>query len=106
MGAKRRLNGTSKVNRRTHTQTDTRTNRLIESIGPEGRCFENSESTYGWDYDDKDDDKDDDDEYDKKYDDKYDDKDDDNYDDIGDGDHNHLAQPGPVWLDPEHIARL
>ena len=35
--AKRRLNGTSKVN----TQTDTRTNQLIESIGLEGRCFEN-----------------------------------------------------------------
>ena len=33
VGAKRRLNGTSKVNRRTDTQTD--------SIGPEGRCFEN-----------------------------------------------------------------
>ena len=50
VGAKRRLNGTSKVNRQTNTQTDKhtdrhtdrRTNRLIESIGPEGRCFENS----------------------------------------------------------------
>ena len=43
MGAKRRLNGTSKVNRHTDTQTDTHTwtNRPIESIGPEGRCFEN-----------------------------------------------------------------
>ena len=46
VGAKRRLNGTSKVS--THTdgetdrQTDRRTFRLIESIGPEGRCFENS----------------------------------------------------------------
>ena len=36
VGAKRPLNGTSKVN----TQTDTQTFRLIESIGPEGRCFE------------------------------------------------------------------
>ena len=41
VGAKRLLNGTSKVNRRTNTPTDRRTNRLIESIGPEGRCFEN-----------------------------------------------------------------
>ena len=41
VGAKRRLNCTSKVNRRTHTRTNTRTFRLIESIGPEGRCFEN-----------------------------------------------------------------
>ena len=40
MGAKRPLNGTSKVNRQTDTQTDIWTNRLIESIGPEGRCFE------------------------------------------------------------------
>ena len=40
MGAKRRLNGTSKVNRRTDRQTDGLTFRLIESIGPEGRCFE------------------------------------------------------------------
>ena len=40
MGAKRRLNGTSKSE---HTDTDTNiwTFRLIESIGPEGRCFEN-----------------------------------------------------------------
>ena len=37
----RRLNGTSKVNRRTDGYTDRRTNRLTESIGPEGRCFEN-----------------------------------------------------------------
>ena len=39
VGAKRRLNGTSKVN----GQTDTHrwTFRLIESIGPESRCFEN-----------------------------------------------------------------
>ena len=37
MGAKIPLNGTSKVNR----HTDVRTNRLIESIGPKGRCFEN-----------------------------------------------------------------
>ena len=64
VGAKRPLNGTSKVNiqtdtqtdrhtdrqthRQTHTQTDRHTdrhthiwtNRLIEIIGPEGRCFE------------------------------------------------------------------
>ena len=40
-GAKRPLNGTSKVNRRTDRHTDGRTFRLIESIGPEGRCFEN-----------------------------------------------------------------
>ena len=48
VGAKRPLNGTSIVNRQTHGQTDgqtdrrtdTRTFRLIESIGPEGRCFE------------------------------------------------------------------
>ena len=31
---------TSKVNRHTNRQTDTRTNRLIGSIGPEGQCFE------------------------------------------------------------------
>ena len=50
VGAKRRLNGTSKVNTRTNRrtdgqtdlQTDRRTFRLIESIGPEGRCFKNS----------------------------------------------------------------
>ena len=41
VGAKRPLNGTSKVNRQTNRQTDKRTFRLIESIGPEGRCFEN-----------------------------------------------------------------
>ena len=40
MGAKRPLNGTSKVNRQTDRQTDGQTFRLIESIGPEGRCFE------------------------------------------------------------------
>ena len=28
------------MNRRTDTQTHGRTNRLIESIGPKGRCFE------------------------------------------------------------------
>ena len=39
VGAKRRLNGTSK-SEQTDTRTDTRTFRLIESIGPEGRCFE------------------------------------------------------------------
>ena len=37
VGAKRRLNGTSKVNGQTHR----RTFQLIESIDPEGRCFEN-----------------------------------------------------------------
>ena len=36
MGAKRCLNGTSKVNK----HTDMWTNRLIESISPEDRCFE------------------------------------------------------------------
>ena len=36
VGAKRPLNGTSKVNRQTDTQTDRQTFRLIESIGPEG----------------------------------------------------------------------
>ena len=41
VGAKRPLNGTSKVNRQTQRRTDRRTFRLIESIGPEGRCFEN-----------------------------------------------------------------
>ena len=41
MGAKRPLNSTSKVNRHTNTQTDIWTNRLIESIGQEGQCFEN-----------------------------------------------------------------
>ena len=41
VGAKRPLNGTSKVNRHTDGHTDRRTFRLIESIGPEGRCFEN-----------------------------------------------------------------
>ena len=52
MGAKRRLSGTSKVNTKTNTQTDLQThrqtdniwtNQLIESIGPEGQCFENEE---------------------------------------------------------------
>ena len=51
MGAKRPLNGTSKVNTQTDRQTDRQTdkqtnthiwtNQLIERIGPEGRCFEN-----------------------------------------------------------------
>ena len=41
VGAKRRLNGTSKVNTWTDRQTDKRPFWLIESIGPEGRCFEN-----------------------------------------------------------------
>ena len=41
VGAKRRLNGTSKMNTWTDKQTDKRTFRLIESIGPEGQCFEN-----------------------------------------------------------------
>ena len=42
VGAKRRLNGTSK-SEQTDRHTHTRTFRLIESIGPEGRCFENVE---------------------------------------------------------------
>ena len=46
--AKRPLNGTSKVNRQTDTQKDKQTQigtfRLIESIGPKGRCFENQKS--------------------------------------------------------------
>ena len=41
VGAKRRLNGTSKKNTHMDGQTDRRTFRLIESIGPDGRCFEN-----------------------------------------------------------------
>ena len=44
VGAKRRLNGTSKseqTHRLTHRHTHIWKNRLIESIGPEGRCFEN-----------------------------------------------------------------
>ena len=44
MGAKRPLNGTSKVNTQTNKHTNTQTKiwtfKLIESIGPEGRCFE------------------------------------------------------------------
>ena len=43
MGAKRRLIGTSKVNTHTTKQTNIWTFRLIESIGPEGRCLENFE---------------------------------------------------------------
>ena len=50
LGAKRPLNGTSKVNTHTDRQmdrrTDGRTFRLIESIGPEGRCFENTQRYY------------------------------------------------------------
>ena len=42
VGEKIALNGTSKVNRHTNTRTDRQTFRLIESIGPEGRCFENN----------------------------------------------------------------
>ena len=41
VGAKRPLNSTSKVNGQTDTHTDRRTFQLIESIGPEGQCFEN-----------------------------------------------------------------
>ena len=41
MGAKRRLNSISIVNRRTHKRTHKRTFRLIERIGQEGRFFEN-----------------------------------------------------------------
>ena len=40
MGAKRRLNGTSKVSTRKDRRTDRQTFRLIESICSEGRCFE------------------------------------------------------------------
>ena len=40
MGARRRLNGTSRVNTRTKRQTHGWTFRLKESIGPEDRCFE------------------------------------------------------------------
>ena len=40
VGAKRLLNGISKVNTWTDRRTNRRTFRLIESIGPEGRCFE------------------------------------------------------------------
>ena len=40
---KKSLTGTSKVNTQTDRQTDRRTFRLIESIGPEGRCFENDQ---------------------------------------------------------------
>ena len=40
-GGKKTLNGTSKVNKHTDRQTHIWTNQLIESIGPEGRCFEN-----------------------------------------------------------------
>ena len=49
VGAKKRLNGTSKVNsqtaKQTNRQTHGRTFLLIESIGPEGRCFENIKDT-------------------------------------------------------------
>ena len=49
VGAKRPLNGTSKVNRQTHRRSDKHTDRwtfwLIESIGPEGRCFEMMKNT-------------------------------------------------------------
>ena len=45
VGAKRPLNRTSKVNTHTDRHTDGQTHRqtfrLIEIIGPEGRCFEN-----------------------------------------------------------------
>ena len=42
MGAKRPLNGVRKCDGQTHTQTDIRTFRLIERIGPEGGFFEKS----------------------------------------------------------------
>ena len=35
------------MNRHTNTHTDGRTNQLIESIGPEGRCFENWDTQSG-----------------------------------------------------------
>ena len=41
IGAKRLLNGGRKCDGQTHKQTDIRTFRLIERIGPEGRFFEN-----------------------------------------------------------------
>ena len=46
VGAKRPLNGTStseQTDRQTDRQTHMWTNWLIESIGPEGRCFENKD---------------------------------------------------------------
>ena len=39
VGAKSRLNGTSKVNTQTNTHTNILTNRLIESIGSEGQMM-------------------------------------------------------------------
>ena len=41
VGAKKRLNGTTKVNGQTDKQTDRRTFRPIESIALEGQCLEN-----------------------------------------------------------------
>ena len=41
VGEKRPLNGTSKVNTQTDRQTQILTFWLLESIGPEGWCFEN-----------------------------------------------------------------
>ena len=41
VGRKRRLNCSSKVNTWTNRWTNRRTFWLIESIGPEGRCFKN-----------------------------------------------------------------
>ena len=50
VGAKIPVNGTSKVNTQTDRQTNTQTNiwtfRVIKSIGPEGRCFENHPAQY------------------------------------------------------------
>ena len=40
VGAKRPLNRVRKCDGQTNTQKDIRTFRLIESMGPEGRCFE------------------------------------------------------------------
>ena len=48
VGAKRRLNGISKVKRRTDRLTDRRTSQLIESISPEGRCFEKVGTKLFW----------------------------------------------------------
>ena len=45
VGAKRPLNGTSK-SEQTHRQTHKWTFRLVESIGPEGRCFENHDKLF------------------------------------------------------------
>ena len=45
-GAKRPLNGVSKFDGQTNTQTHIQTFRLIERIGPEGRFFEKHDILY------------------------------------------------------------